>query len=278
MTCLQRQKHSRLPLSPHFPRAAGAREGAELQGSRLGQQAGAQSPELGRPTQPAVPGLVQNPTFCRSEPTWKWGGSEEASVYICRALLSGRCPENSLLNLETVDESLSHGHVAPERQTQEKLCNSRAVISRPREARGSLFSPCPSQVQQPAAGLASQAPLFLSLPVRLPGESSGHCRGGSPDLGCLGLGFSGMGRLECSQRKDQGPWPAAHPATKVKGQLVEEGRPTACLEERQLRVSHVRQERPREPECSSALNSRVPQNKTDHWPFLSPPGETLSSS
>ena len=77
-------------FSPHFPRAAGAREGAELQGSGLGQQAGTQSPEMGRPTQPAVPGLVQNPTFCRSEPTWKWGGSEETSVCICRALLSGQ--------------------------------------------------------------------------------------------------------------------------------------------------------------------------------------------
>lgn len=199
-------------------------------------------------------------------------------MYMSSAAVRPECPENSLLNLETVDESLSHRHVALERQTQEKLYNSRAMISCPREARVSLFSPCPSQVQQPAAGLASQAPLFLSLPVRLPGESSGRCRGGSPDLGCLGLGFSGTGCLECSQRKDQGPWPAAHPATKVKGQLVGEGRPTACLEERQLRVSHVRQERPHEPECSLALNSRVPQNKTDHWPFLLLSGETLSSS
>lgn len=62
------------------------------------------------------------------------------------AAVRPECPENSLLNLETVDESLSHGHVALERQTQEKPYNSRAMISCPQEARVSLFSPCPSQV------------------------------------------------------------------------------------------------------------------------------------
>ena len=124
------------------------------------------------------------------------------------AAVRPKCPENSLLNLETVDESLSHGHVAPERQTQEKLYNSRAMISCPREARVSLFSPCPSHVQQPAAGLASQAPLFLSLPVRLPGESSGTAEEVAPTSAAL-----------ASVSLGRGAWSARRGRTRAPGQL-----------------------------------------------------------
>ena len=142
-----------------------------------------------------------------------------------RAAVRPECPENSLLNLETVGEGLSHGHVAQESQTQEKLYSSRAEISCPWEVRVSLFSPCPSQVQLPAAGLASQAALFLSLPARLPDESSGNYKEEAPSSAASASASLGQGRLECSWREDQGPWPAAYLATKVKGPLLGEGLP-----------------------------------------------------
>ncbi|MBV95728.1 Mitogen-activated protein kinase kinase kinase 14, partial [Eschrichtius robustus] len=56
-----------------------------------------------------------------------------------RAAVRPKCPENSLLNLETVGEGLSHGHVAQESQTQEKLYSSRAEISCPWEVRVEVF-------------------------------------------------------------------------------------------------------------------------------------------
>lgn len=76
---------------------------------------------------------------------------------------------------------------------------------------------------------------------------------------------------------EEGPGPLASCPPSHQGERTARGggAPHACLEERQLRVSHVRQERPHELECSLALNRRVPQNKTDHWPLLSPSGETL---
>lgn len=138
-----------------------------------------------------------------------------------RAAVRPKCPENSLLNLETVGEGLSHGHVAQESQTQEKLYSSRAETSCPWEVRVSLFSPCPSQIQLPAAGLASQAALFLSLPARLPDESSGNYRGGGPKLSCLSLGFSGTREPGVLLEGGSG----AYLATKVKGQLLGEGVP-----------------------------------------------------
>lgn len=88
----------------------------------------------------------------------------------------------------------------------------------PWEVRVSLFSPCPSQVQLPAAGLASQQPSHSSPPARLLDESPGNCRG--PELGCLHLSFSGQGSLMCSWREDQGAWPVTLLTTKVKGWLL----------------------------------------------------------
>lgn len=111
-----------------------------------------------------------------------------ACVCVCvytRAAVRPKCLENSLLNLEPVCEGLSHGHVARESQPQEKLYSSGAIVPCPWEVRVSLFSPCPSQVQLPVAGLASQQPSCSCLPAKPLGESPGNCRLPPPRLQLL---------------------------------------------------------------------------------------------
>lgn len=158
-----------------------------------------------------------------------------------RVAVRPKCPENSLLNLGTVSEGLSHGHVAQESQPPAKLSSSQAVISCPWEVRVSLFSPCPSQIQLPAAGLVSQAALFLSPPARLLDESSGNCKGGGPELRCLGLPLSRTGEPGVFMEGGSGPLASCPPNHQGESTAPGGRDPVAPLEELQLGVSQVRQ-------------------------------------